>query len=348
MPALDFDTLFRSVPKGDIQPAYYFYGDQDVLKDEAIRLLLDHGLDPSTREFNLDRRRAADLSPDEFQSLALTPPMMAARRIFVVSEVESLLQKRTRAQQTRAALLAYLGRPVVGTTLILVQSGDEKADAELARRTAAVEFRALEPHRVRKWMRHRAAQQELELDDDAAAHLFDVVGGDLAQLAAELAKLKSAVGERVATAADVADLVGVRRGETIHEFTDAVTARRFTAAAGMVPHLLTAPGQSGVTLVLALGTALTAVAFARAVQDQGGRGAAYELKQAFFAGRPLGVRDYDERSARWAKDAAGWNAAGLDAALAALLRADRRLKGTAAAGEAEILTEALLSMAVDA
>ncbi|OGU01219.1 MAG: DNA polymerase III subunit delta [Gemmatimonadetes bacterium GWC2_71_10] len=347
MPALDFDTLFRSVPKGDIQPAYYFYGDQDILKDEAIRLLLDHGLDPATRDFNLDRRRAADLTPDEFQSLTLTPPMMAARRILVVSEVESLQQKRTRAQQVRAALLLYLGRPVAETTLILVQSGEEKADAELARRTAAVEFRALQPHRVRKWIRHHAAEQELELDDEATAHLFDVVGDDLAQLAAELAKLKSAVGSRVATAADVADLVGVRRGETVHEFTDAVTARRFTDAAGMVQHLLNAPGQSGVTLVMALGTALTSVAYARALQEKGGRGAAYELKQAFFAARPFGVRDYEERSARWSTDAAGWTAAGLDVAMAALLRADKRLKATTAAGEAEILTEALLGMAAE-
>lgn len=345
MPALDFDALFRSVPKGDIQPAYYFYGDQDILKDEAVQLLLQHGLDPATRDFNLDRRRAADLSADEFQSLALTPPMMAARRMLIVSEVEDLQQKRTRAQQARAALLGYLSHPVAETTLILIQSPDEKADADLARRATAVEFRALEPSRVRKWIRHRAAQHQLALDDEAVAHLFDVVGDDLAQLAAELAKLKSAVGDRTATAVDVADLVGVRRGETVHEFVDAVTGRRFADAAGMVSHLLDTPGQSGVSLVTALATALAAVSYARAALDRGNRGAAYELKQAFFASRPQGVRDYDERSVRWARDATAWTSSELDWAMTALLKADKRLKNTSNAGEADILSEALLGLA---
>lgn len=344
MPALDFDTLFRSVQKGAVAPAYYLHGDQDILKDDAVQLLLQHGLDPATRDFNFDRRRAADLSADEFQSLALTPPMMAERRVLLVSEVEFLQQKRTRAQQLRTAVLAYLARPLPETLLILVQSAGEKPDADLARPAAAVEFRALEPARVRKWIRHRAGQVGLALADDAVQHLYDVVGDDLAQLAAELSKLKGAVADRAATAADVADLVGVRRGETVHEFVDAFTARRFTDAAGMAPHLLNAPGQSGVTLVMSLGTALAAVALARAALD--GRGnAAAELKDAFFAARPLGIRDYAERARHWAQDAAGWTGADLDTAFAALLRADRRLKSTAAAGEAEILVEALLGMA---
>lgn len=345
MPALDFDTLFRSVQKGDIQPAYYFHGDQDILKDEAIRHLLEHGLDPATRDFNFDRRRAADLTADEFQSLALTPPMMAARRVLLVSEVEVLQQKRTRPQQVRAAVLDYLGHPSPETLLILVQSAEEKTDADLARRAVTVEFRALEPSRVRKWIRHRAGLVDLALDDEAVQHLFDVVGDDMAQLAAEIGKLKGAVGGKTATAADVADLVGVQRGETVHDFTDAFTARRFTDAAAMVEHLLTAPGQSGVTLLMSLGTALAAVALARATLDDGGRHAAAELKQAFFGARPMGVRDYEERSRHWARDAAGWTQAEIDTAFAALLRADRRLKSTAAAGESEILAEALLGIA---
>ncbi len=345
MPALEFDDLLRSVPKGDIAPAYYFHGDQDLLKDDALRLLLDHGLEASTRDFNFDRRRAADLTAEEFQSLALTPPMLAARRALVVTEVEDLLARRTRAQQARTALLAYLAKPVPETLLILVQSAGEKADAELARHAASVEFKALEPGRVRKWMKHRAAELGLRLDDGAVQHLFDVVGNDLAQLVAELAKLKGAVADRSATAEDVAELVGVRRGETVHEFTDAVTGRRFVAAAGMVEHLLSAPGQSGVQLVIALGTALAAVALARSRLDAGSRNPAYDLKQAFFQARPMGVRDYEERSGRWAKDAAGWTMADLEAAMAALLKADKRLKSTSNTGEAEIVVEALLSLA---
>lgn len=349
MPALDFDTLMKSVSKGELAPAYYFYGDQDLLKDEALKLVLEHSLDPATRDFNLDRRRAADLSAEEFLSLAMTPPMMAARRVLIVTETEFLAQKRTRATELRTAIVNYLARPSPETLLVLVQSASsddkDKTDPDLVRRAAAVDFRPLAPGRIRKWIRHRAGRVGLTIDDIAVAHLFDVVGEDLAQLASEIAKLKAAVGERAATSDDVSDLAGVRRGETVHDFVDAVTGRRFADAAGMVPHLLTAPGQSGVTLLISLGSAMASLGMARALLDGGNRNAAADLKQAFFATRPLGVRDYDERSRRWAKDAEQWTTFEIDTAMAALLRADKRLKATSTAGESEIVQEALLGMA---
>jgi len=345
MPSLEFDDFMRSVQRGEIAPAYYLHGDQDVLKNEALQLALDRALDPSTRDFNLDRRRAAELSAEEFRSLALTPPMMAPRRAVVVSEAEDLQQRRAKTQQLRTAVLEYLARPLPETLLVLVQSAGETADPELVRRASAVECKALEPARVRKWIQHRATQQSLTLDDDAVRHLYDVAGDDLAQLGAELAKLKGAVGDRAATVADVADLVGIRRGETVHEFVDAVTGRRFADAAGMVSHLLNAPGQSGVMLVISLGTALAGVALARAQLDARRRAVAADLKETFFQVRPFGVRDYKERADRWAADAQGWTMADLDAAFAALLKADKRLKSTAAAGEGDILVELLLGMA---
>jgi DNA polymerase III subunit delta len=349
MPALDFDALMKSVPKGEIAPVYYFYGDQDLLKDEALKLVLEHGLDPATRDFNLDRRRAADLTAEEFLSLVMTPPMMAARRVLVVTEIEFLAQKRSRATELRAAVLQYLAKPSPETLLVLVQSASsddkDKTDPDIARRAAAVDFKPLEPGRIRKWIRHQAGRIGLAIDDGAVAHLFDVVGEDLAQLASEIAKLKAAVGERPATSDDVSELAGVRRGETVHDFVDAVTGRRFADAAGMVPHLLTAPGQSGVTLLISLGSAVASLGVARALLDGRSRNPASDLKQAFFAARPMGVRDYDERARRWAKDAEQWTAAEVDAAMAALLRADKRLKATSTAGETEIVQEALLSMA---
>ena len=79
MPALDYDAFRESVKKGEILPAYYFHGDEDLLKDDALRQVLEAAVDSSSRDFNLDRRRAADLSADDFWSLALTPPMLAER-----------------------------------------------------------------------------------------------------------------------------------------------------------------------------------------------------------------------------------------------------------------------------
>ncbi|MFI5206585.1 MAG: DNA polymerase III subunit delta [Gemmatimonadales bacterium] len=347
MPALDYDTFRRSVKKGEILPAYYFHGDEDLLKDDAIRQVLEVAVDPSSCDFNLDRRRAADLSADDFWSLTLTPPMLAERRAIVITEIESIQQRRQKSQALRAALLKYLGSPSPQSVLVLVQSSGEKNDPEVARAVTTVAFDPLAPDRLRRWIRHRAEQEGLEIDEDGARHLHEAVGDDLPQLAAEISKLRTAVTGRVATASDVSDMVGVRRGETAYDFVDAVTARRFAAAADMIAHLLEGPGNSGVRLVTALGTALTGLALARSLLDQGTPRAsvARQLGGAIGTARPMGLRGWSEEAERWARDAMHWSAAELERALAELLRADRRLKSAALGGEPEILTGTVLAMA---
>lgn len=347
MPALDFDDFRRALKKGEIQPAYLFYGDEDLLKHDALTSLVDAALEPSTRDFNLEKRRGADLTAEAFETLALTPPILAARRVVIITEAEDLLQRRSRAQAARASLLSYLARPASETLLVLVQSAQTEADGELQRLCTSVCFSALTPERLRRWIQHRAAQEKLQIGDEAATHLHDAVGDDLGQLASEIAKLASAVRDREATVDDVADLVGVRRGETAHDFVDAVTGRQFTAALSMLGHILETPGNSAVRLLISLGTALTGVAVARAQLDRGGsRSAARNaVMEALNAGRPFGLRPWSKEADRWSEDAASWTAAALDAALQELLNADRRLKSTALDDDVRILRGALLAMA---
>jgi DNA polymerase-3 subunit delta len=346
MPSLDFDTFRRSVMKGEILPAYYLHGDEDLLKDDGLRDLLAAAVDPSTRDFNYDRRRVCDLSADEFVNLALTPPMMAARRAVVVMEAEDLQLRRPKAQALRTAIADYLARPSSDTLLVLVQSAGGKPDPQLEKLTASVSIKPLTPDKLEKWIKHRAKQEGIEIDEDGARHLQATVGADLPQLAAEIAKLRTALPGQVVNAADVEDMVGIRRGETMFDFMDAVTAREFGKATDMVRHLLEAPGTSGVRLVMALATALTGVALARALLDNGSApgAAAQELKGQMFSSRPFGLRGYDEEARRWAGDAKKWTMKSVDAALAHLLRADKRLKNTTLGGDIEIVTEALLAM----
>jgi len=347
MSSHDFDVLYRALKKGALDPVYYLHGDEDLLKNEAVRDLVAAGVDAATRDFNLDRRRAPELAADDFHALVHTPPMMAARRGVIVSEVEYLLQKKPKAQALRAAVLAYAARPFSETLLVLVQSAGEKADPALARAARTLAMEPLAPDRVAGWIHREAEKTGVSLDDEAVAHLQATIGGDLPVLASELAKLGAAVGTRTATAGDVADLVGVRHGETLHDFVDAVTGRRAVPAAEMVPRLLDAPGSSAVRLVAALSTALVGTALARALLDEGQRTGAVEARVfgEIRENRLFGLRNWQAEAAQWAHDAELWTEAELEAALEELLRADRRLKHTTVAGGAEILQEALFAMA---
>jgi DNA polymerase-3 subunit delta len=340
-----FDALQRSLAKGDLQPVYYFHGDEDLLKEEAVRRVVELATDQATRDFNFDRRRAPDLAAEEFRALVDTPPMLATRRAVVLGEVEGLQLRRPKLQALRTAVLGYLARPSAETVLVLVQSAGEKPDPDLEQRACAVDFETLPPDRVGRWIRHRAASEGLQLEDDAALHLQDALGDDLAQLAAEISKLAAATAGRAATVADVADLLGVRHGETIHDFVDAVSSRRFVAAAGMVPHLVASPGVGGVRLLNALGTTLVGLALARSSLDGRDAPTAVErVLKAIYGARPMGLRSWKDEAARWVRDAAAWTAAELDEGLATLLRADTRLKETRLSGDAEVVAEAVLTL----
>src|SRR6059036_1959342 len=84
MGALTFDALLRSLKQGAPDPVYYLHGEEDVLKDEAVRVLLERAVDPAARDFNVDQRTAGDLDPEAFNALVNTPPILAATRAVVL------------------------------------------------------------------------------------------------------------------------------------------------------------------------------------------------------------------------------------------------------------------------
>src|SRR5688572_24292238 len=108
MAALTLDALLRSLKKGAPDPVYLLHGDEDVLKNEAIRAIVDGAVDATSRDFNLDSRFAADLSPETLNALVNTPPMLAARRAVVIRGVEQLGKRKSKL---RDELLHYLSAP---------------------------------------------------------------------------------------------------------------------------------------------------------------------------------------------------------------------------------------------
>src|SRR5437667_406578 len=173
MGALSYGARLRSLkPGATADPVYYFHGDEDVLKDEAVRALVELVVDPSARDFNLDRRSAAALAPGAFHSLVNTPPMLAPRRVVVLRGLEDL-KKTSKARQE---VLRYLARPSPTTLLVLVQGAGTPPDPELAREATTVAVEPLPPARVLKWMAHQARQLRLRLDPDAAELLAAAVG----------------------------------------------------------------------------------------------------------------------------------------------------------------------------
>lgn len=342
-----------AVQAGKFAPVYYLYGDDDYLKDGAVRDLLAAALDPGTRDFNCEIRRGGDLNADDVSTMLSTPPMLAERRAVVLRDIASL-KKGARAQLDK-----YLTRPADDTLLLLTSLAGAKADAALLRDATALEFSPLSPERVRKWLVHHASTVlSLDIAPDASELMQQAVGNDLQLLASELDKCASyALGasrdaqntatDRVVIDADaVAAVVGVRRGETVTDLLDAVARQDAAGAILLIGHVLSQPKVTAVQVVMMLSTQAFAVAYGRARRDAGVP--TNRLPTEYFGflketggypGRPWG-----EAASAWTKVTDRWSAAGCARALELLLEADIALKDTTVSSAEQTLTSLVLSL----
>jgi len=340
------DTLTRSLIKGELAPVYYLYGPEDVLKDEAVKAIVDRALDPSLRDFNYDQRSAAQLDAEEVHALCNTLPMMADRRVVLLRDIEGWKRKT----KGRAEFLRYLQRPSAETVVIMVQgAGEEAEDRELAGGAYAVRFDPLPPERVRKWLSHQAAKLGVLLEPDAAEHLIRSVGSDLSALTSELAKLASLPEGESLTVEQVGELVGVRHGETLWDWREAVLDSQPGRAAALLPAILAQPGVSGVKLLTTLGTALVGVGIARAHYDRGLRARSLEaaVLKSLLSVRPFGLLGYKEEASRWSRWATKWPGKRIRAALRGARDTDQALKNTTISDERGVLTDLVLLITIN-
>ena len=338
-----FQSLHRALKNGELAPVYYFFGLEDVLKDEAVHTILNLALDPSFRDFNYDQRSSSQLDPESLHSLLNTLPMMAERRVVLLREVEALKRKA----KVKSVLDSYLKRPSPDTLLILLQGAvDPKAEPSLARGTVAVDFIPLTAELTVRWINRYAKEQRMELEPEAATHLLESVGHDLGLLRMELDKIAGLAINGAVSLEVVAGLVGVRRGETLLSWRDLVLEGALARAIPMIGPVLDQSGMSGVKMVSTLATSLIGLCLARPHYDRGLRDRALQQKimTTLLSVRPFGLGDWRLESEKWSKWVPAWTMARLGAALRAALKADLALKNTRISDEQGVITDLVLQV----
>jgi DNA polymerase-3 subunit delta len=240
------------------------------------------------------------------------------------------------APRLRTTLESLLEHELPGLLLILIAQippGRAQFYEKLKKLTTPVECAALSEADLPGWLMARAAAQGRELDADAARQLVSSVGSDLGTLVQELNKVCEYAGDaaridRTAVAAVAGRVVRQNRWE----WFDLVSDRKFAEARAGLAALLDA-GESGVGLVIGLGTQFLRLAIAAA----GGQRALEEVlppNQKWLASRVV-------------RQTRGWTLPALEQALDDLLRADRLLK-TSSLHDNQVLEEFLLRVQVHA
>src|SRR5690606_17580224 len=231
------DKLTRALDKGSRGGVFFLFGDNEFLKEEAAAAITAAHLDPSTRDFNYDQLRGADLEPETLASIANTPPMMAEWRVLVVREAQALAANA----RGRAAVESLIEKPIPGLALVFVATLPERTKAafyeKLKKKAVSVEFPQLGSGDMPGWLIERANRHGVELVTGAARALA-ATGADLGVLVQEIAKLADYVGERKRiTIEDVTAIVGSVPRQNRWDWFDMVGEARFREARAALPVL---------------------------------------------------------------------------------------------------------------
>jgi DNA polymerase-3 subunit delta len=341
-PTVDAKVLRTAAKEREFAPAYYFFGDDDYLKNEELRRLLDAAIDPATRDFNLELLRGGEVDATTLGSIAGTPPMMAERRAVVVREVNAL------KKDARAVLDAYLERPAPDALVVLVAPSGVKPDRALLSKTTAIEFAPLSGARIPRWITYYVEHDVgggASITSGAVTLLQEAVGTELAQLRVELDKLAAFTGGGTIDEAAVSAVVGIRPGETLGDFLDAVARRDAVGALGMLDTVMQQPKASAVTTVMALASQMFAIAWAQAARERGAH--AGKLTQDLFSllketGSVFTGRSWGEFVSTCVRESERWSPAAIDVALDALLEADKTLKDSRVSSDEQVLATLVL------
>ncbi|HEX7939476.1 MAG TPA: DNA polymerase III subunit delta [Gemmatimonadaceae bacterium] len=331
-------SLREALNSKKFSPAYYFFGEDEYQKDEALRRMVEAAVDPATKDFNLDQRRGNELDAAGVSSLVGLPPMMAERRVVVIRDVTGL------KKDARAALERYLDNPSAETLVIMTAPAEAKDDKGLSSRAEAIEFRQLNDGQIEKWIQSRASDLGASITPDAAALLQEAVGSDTAQIAVELSKLVAYSGGKTIDGSAVSAIVGVRAEETLSRLLDAVADRDVSLALSLISPVLMHAKTSAVYIVMALTTQMLALSAAQSRGVTKARLAGEYWALLKSGGSNLVGRPWGEAVSAWTKYSDKWSGPDLDHALAALLQADLALKGSKVSSEEQVLATALLTV----
>lgn len=214
----DFAT---KIARGEVEPLYLFLGPERYLRREAVELLVAT-VDEGFRAFNVDMVSATDTPLESILDLARQLPMMASRRVVVVSNPEAVKEPAQEALET------YLKAPSDQAAVVFVADSLDlrrKSATAISKTCTTVKFDALSEAEALRWVETRVRERGSTIERTALGALVDLAGTDLTRLSIEVDKVATHAGGGQISLPSVQALVTRAREHEVWDLTDAVLAR---------------------------------------------------------------------------------------------------------------------------
>jgi DNA polymerase-3 subunit delta len=263
---MDYKNVLNQIQQGQFSPVYFFFGEEEYLIDTLVQIIIQKGVDPETRDFNLDVLQGDQTDGESVVNMASSFPMVAQRRVVIVKSIQKL------TQADKKLILGYVLSPLDSTCLVLTAGKVDRRQsfyASLAKNSQWVECGRLYENQAVQWIKQYLQNKGITIAPEAAVFLVQQVGSSLGALYQELEKLQTfAWGKKKIDFDEAVVVVGSSRNFNTWELTDAVARKDIGMALPLMNRLL-AEGQSPVGMIMDISRRILLLMRLRAVLDKG-------------------------------------------------------------------------------
>lgn len=190
---------FRREIKSEPRPCYFFFGEEDYLKNAAVKLARTTlGGDPAFDIFNYAVIDGREYTPDKLLDILAPPPMMADRKLIILQNLDLAGIKQSDFQE----LCTVLGslEDYDYNTLIITTAADGFDPGSLPKRpssqlkalcecTVPVQFERSTPAKLAAWAQKHYAAHGATASAPVAAYTIEYCGRDMFSLVTEIDKI---------------------------------------------------------------------------------------------------------------------------------------------------------------
>ncbi|KIL46059.1 DNA polymerase III subunit delta [Jeotgalibacillus campisalis] len=178
-------------------PVYLVYGDESFLIKETKQVLLKHSILEEEMDFNFSSYDLEDGDTlEQAMEDAETFPFMGERRLVFIHNPSFLTaeKKKEKAELNITPLQSYLDSPAPYTILVFIAPYDKlderkKITKQLKKTATVLEARKLKEHDIITWVKQRAGQAGVQIEDQAVNKIIELAGTNLFLLSGEIDKL---------------------------------------------------------------------------------------------------------------------------------------------------------------
>lgn len=265
---MKYKELIAKLKRREIANCYFFCGEEDYLKQEAILLLKEMLIASSAQDFDFGLLYAEDTPAREVVSLAETYPLMSKKRLIVVKDIDRFTENELKE------IIKYLKKPVFSTCLVLVS---EKVKREALDRSiyktisslceTAIFWRLFDSQ-IPGWIEDKISTEGKIMSPEAVHYLFGEVGNNLLDLSGEIEKLLIYTGDRKEiTLDDVERLIGRSKADSIFDLLRAITQKNLKHSLEILSKL-TETGEKPVGILVRITRRLRQIIRAKELLEQ--------------------------------------------------------------------------------